>query len=145
MPLAYANSACSAPCPRLGSSSARPHPSTQALQTTDASHGRISRRRRCGITMFPKRLIGPLHDDCMCVCLTTESSEQSYALSTLWKLYPIVRPRVSSKISSKKRDHKLAPRSRSGVPRCGLLEAVRLAGEWLSREPAFAGEIATDV
>ena len=31
------------------------------------------------------------------------------------------------------------------MTRCGLLEAVRLAGEWLSREPAFASDIATDV
>ena len=31
------------------------------------------------------------------------------------------------------------------MTRCGLLEAVRSVGERLSREPAFASEIATDV
>ena len=31
------------------------------------------------------------------------------------------------------------------MTRCGLLEAVRLEGVWLSREPAFASDITTDV
>src|SRR5437879_3176484 len=39
----------------------------------------------------------------------------------------------------------LAPRSPSCMSRCGLLGAVRLEGERLSREPAFASDIATDV
>ena len=39
----------------------------------------------------------------------------------------------------------MASRGPSSVTGCELLEAVRLEGEWLSREPAFASEITTDV
>src|SRR5215471_8755693 len=87
MPLAYSSSACSAAHPRLGSS-ARLHPSTQARQTTDASHERSSHRIRCRTKMFPKHLMRLLGDDCMCACLATESIEQSHNLLTIGKLYP---------------------------------------------------------
>src|SRR5712671_2758460 len=140
MPLAYSSSVCSVAHPRPGCSKPRLHPSTQALQTTDASHGRISRSIRCGTTMFPKRLIGPLRDNGMCAS-PQKAVNGATPSSTFWTSVSHSLP----KCVKEKRDHKLAPRSRSGVTSYGLLGAARSAGERLSREPAFASEIAPDV
>src|SRR5437867_1771564 len=76
-----------------------------------------------------------------CARASPQKAMNGARTSTLWELYP----RVSASVSDKKRAHKIAPRSPSGLTSRGLLGAAQSAGERLSREPAFASQIATDI
>ena len=123
MPLAYSSSDCSEAHPGPGSSTTRLHPNTQALQTTDVSHGGSNSHIRCGTVLCLNRRPGLLHDDCM-----RASPQKAVNGADLRALLSGTLFHSISKDVKQKSERTPASRSPSSVPRCGFLEAGSLRG-----------------